>query len=152
MLSLLASAVVTGGDFKLQDVAFLTGSWTAEIWGGVFEEVWLPPKSGTMVSLGRHTTDEKTTFMESAALQKSKDGVWTLYMILGSPANGTKTPIGFELKDFSPGKSVTFVNLKNEFPTHITYSNPGKNKMQCVISGRADGKAESETFDFKRAK
>lgn len=152
MLTLLATTMMVAPDFSLEDASFLTGTWTANIWDGVFEEVWLPPKAGTMVSIGRHTTSEKTTFMESAALQKSKTGVWTLYMILGSPASGPKTPVAFELKESVKGKSVTFFNPKNDFPTHIEYSSSGKNAMNCVISGRADGKEESETFNFSRVK
>jgi len=143
---------MVAADFKPEDASFLAGSWTAEIWGGVFEEVWLAPKADSIIGLGRHSAEGKTTFMENATIQKSKDGAWTLYITLGLDGASSKTPIAFKLQEFVAGKSVTFANLKNEYPTHVAYTNVSKDKMKCVISGRADGKEASDTFNFVRVK
>lgn len=136
----------------IQDFSFLTGTWTAEIWGGIFEETWLAPKGETVVGLGRHTANGKTTFVEFASIERSKDGDWTLFMILGSPKSGQKTPKPFKLSKSVPGKMVEFVDPLNDFPTNIKYEAMGKDKFRCTIYGRADGKKEEEVFNFIRAK
>ncbi|MCE9558277.1 MAG: DUF6265 family protein [Armatimonadetes bacterium] len=135
--------------FRIEDCAFMTGSWEAEIWGGVFEETWLPPGAGTMVGVGRHISAGRTTFVESMTIEFCS-GTWTMFMILGSPSKGDKSPVPFDLLEFVPGESCTFTNLGNDFPTRIKYDRATDGELKCVIFGRSDSAEQSEVFDFRR--
>lgn len=136
-------------DFRIEDCAFMTGSWEAEIWGGVFEETWLPARGDSMVGVGRHVSAGRTTFVESMTIELCS-GKWTMFMILGSPSKRDKSPVPFDLLEFVAGESCTFANPANEFPTHIKYDQAADGELKCVIFGRADGAEQSEVFEFRR--
>ena len=48
----------------LADVAWLTGSWTGEAFGGTFEQVWNPASAGSMVGLFKLMNDGAVNFYE----------------------------------------------------------------------------------------
>ena len=48
----------------LADVAWLTGSWTGEAFGGTFEQVWNPASAGSMVGLFKLMNGGAVNFYE----------------------------------------------------------------------------------------
>jgi hypothetical protein len=46
------------------DVAWLTGSWIGEAFGGSFEEVWNPPSAGSMVGMFKTLDGDNVGFYE----------------------------------------------------------------------------------------
>ena len=46
------------------DVAWLTGSWIGEAFGGSFEEVWNPPSAGSMVGMFKTVDGDDVGFYE----------------------------------------------------------------------------------------
>lgn len=48
----------------LDDVAWLTGSWSGEAFGGSFEEVWNPPSGGSMVGMFKTLNGNSVGFYE----------------------------------------------------------------------------------------
>lgn len=49
---------------KLEDVAWMVGSWTGDAFGGTFEEVWNPASVGSMVGMFKVIGDEAVSFYE----------------------------------------------------------------------------------------
>ncbi len=137
-------------EVKETDFVFLSGSWEAEIWGGVFEETWSIPKGGTMTHMGRHTRDGKTSFIEFASIEQV-EGKWALYIMLGAPSKGAKTPAVFALEKALKG-DITFYSPTNDYPTRIRYQGDGLSSMTATLTGREDGKDKSDIFRFKRKK
>jgi hypothetical protein len=48
----------------LEDVAWLTGSWAGEAFGGAFEQVWNPASAGSMVGLFKLMNGDEVNFYE----------------------------------------------------------------------------------------
>ena len=48
----------------LEDVAWLTGSWAGEAFGGTFEQVWNPASAGSMVGLFKLMNGGEVNFYE----------------------------------------------------------------------------------------
>ena len=134
---------------KIEDFGFLTGTWECSVWEGIFEEVWNTPRGNSITNMGRHFKDGKMTFMEFVSIEQDANGGWGMHMIFGQLQKGEKKPTSFKLDSFKENE-VVFVNLKNDFPTHIKYWKPAENKLNCLISGRADGKEEKTLFEFKK--
>lgn len=132
---------------KIQDLAFMSGAWTCDMWGGKFEEYWTPPAGGAMQGCGRHLSDGKTGFMEFMSIEGTADGL-VMYMMLGAPSKGEKKPVPFKLTSFD-GKTALFENPKNDFPSKIAYVKNGTG-MSCWIEGMQNGKKSKEDFKFKR--
>lgn len=133
-----------------KDFGFLSGSWEAEIWGGVFEETWSVPRAGTLTHMGRHTSDGTTGFLEFASIEK-KDGRWTLFVMLGKPSSGDKKPTPFVLEKATKG-DFTFFSPTNAYPTRIRYQGEGKDTMTATLYGKEDGKDKTDVFNFKKVK
>lgn len=152
MLSIVVSlALATSGSTelktKIEDLAFMSGAWKCEIWGGTFEEYWTPPTSDTMQGCGRHLANGKTGFMEFMSIEYGKEGI-EMHMMLGAPSKGDKKPVPFKLTSFD-GKTALFENPKNDFPSKIAYVKEGTG-MSCWIEGMQNGKKSKEDFKFKR--
>lgn len=150
MLSLILGLTMSNLDApqtRIEDLAWMAGTWSCPKWGGTFEEHWLAPAGGTMQGCGRLLADGKTGFMEFMSIEMS-DGAPTMWMLLGAPSKGEKKGVPFRLKSFD-GKTAMFENPENDFPSKIAYVKEG-NGMSCWISGIEKGKPTREEFAFKR--
>lgn len=130
------------------DLGFVVGHWTAEIWGGTFDEFWGPPAAGTMQGFGRFLSGGKVTFMEFASIEPSENGL-VMYMVLGQPSKGSAKPVPFRLTEFK-GKRATFSNPENDYPTQIIYEPGRAGRLICTLRGKEDGVEKTDVFDFRR--
>ena len=150
LTSLLASFIMSTVPIEpnVEQLAWMAGDWTCEIWGGTFEETWSEPKGGAMQGMGRHLSDGKTTFMEFMSIEQSGETV-TLYMILGAPSKGDKSPVPFKLSGYD-GTRAIFERTEDEYPKRIIYSKPVSGIMLCRIEGIQNGEQTSDEFEFRR--
>ena len=49
---------------RIEDVAWIAGSWQGSAFGGLAEEIWSLPRDGNMMGVYRHTKDGEITFFE----------------------------------------------------------------------------------------
>jgi hypothetical protein len=134
---------------SVDDLAWMTGTWRCEIWGGQFEETWTRPEGGTMMGTGRLIVDGKTTFMEFMSVQPGEDGL-TMWITLGDPAAPERRTVPFRLTEITK-LSATFENPKNEFPSRIRYERRGE-RLYCRIDGKSGDEARMAQFDFRPAR
>jgi hypothetical protein len=134
---------------KVEDIAWMAGTWQAVIWGGVFEEFWTPPNGGTMLGVGRHLDNGKTHFIEFMSVEPSAEGL-TMWMMVGSPSRGSQKIVPFFLADLT-SHSAIFENKEHDFPSKISYTRLEEGKMQCVIEGAKSGESCREEFNFVRS-
>jgi hypothetical protein len=134
---------------KIADLAFMSGTWTCQVWGGTFQESWSTPAGGTMQGYGRHIAGGKVGFMEFMSIETRPEGL-VMYMVLDAPSKGEKKPVPFKLSSFD-GKTALFENPKNDFPSKICYVKTPAG-MKCWIEGMQGGKKSREDFAFKRVK
>ena len=131
----------------IDDLRWMAGNWTCEIWGGTFEETWFLPAGGTMQGMGRHLSEGTTGFMEFMSIEPDPNGL-TMWMLLGAPSKGDKKPIGFRATKVSKNESV-WENPANKSPQVIHYRNIDETEMVCEL--KAPGE-ETQIFRFKRIK
>jgi hypothetical protein len=133
---------------NIDDLRWMAGSWTCEIWGGTFEEVWLLPAGRTMQGVGRHLSGGKTGFMEFMSIEPTPDGGLTMWMVLGAPSKGEKKPVPFKATKVDAKESV-WENPENDSPNAIHYSRGDDEDMVCRL--KSSGKPD-EVFRFVRSK
>ena len=127
---------------------WMSGSWECEIWGGRFEEHWMPPKCGTMQGVGRFEKDGKIEFMEFMSIEGSSEAL-TLYMILGAPSKGDKSPVAFRLSELDRAHAC-FERSDDDYPKRIVYTKGVSGAMLCRIDGDQDGEPTCDDFEFQR--
>lgn len=131
----------------VENLEWMSGAWGCEVWGGRFEEQWMPPKCGTMQGVGRFEKNGKVEFMEFMSIELFGDTV-TLFMILGAPSIGDKIPVPFKLSDYD-GTRACFERPDNDYPKRIIYSKPVAGTMLCRIEGIQDGEETFDEFEFR---
>lgn len=104
-----------------------------------------------MQAMGRHIADGKTGMMEFLSLELA-DGKVAMFIAVGSLSKAPKPPERFDLIKLD-GKTAVFGRDKeNDFPKTITYSLKSADAMECVLTGRQDGKDQRADFHFVRQK
>jgi hypothetical protein len=151
MLSALVLSVAMAQTPKVEDLAWLAGNWSCEIWGGTFEENWSKPSGGTMQAMGRHIADGKTGMMEFLSLELV-GGKVAMFIAVGTLSKGPQPPDRFDLIKLD-GKSAVFEREKeDDFPKTISYTLKSADAMDCVLTGSQNGKEQRADFHFVRQK
>ena len=119
-------------DAQIEQLAWLSGSWTGETESGfVTEEHWIEPKGGMMLAVNRTSKNGRAQF-EFLRIQE-KNGSLSL---LASP--GGRPTIEFKLLELQQEK-VVFANPKHDFPQKITYRRDGTSlhvQIEAVDNGQ----------------
>jgi hypothetical protein len=132
----------------VEQLVWMTGSWQCEVRGGIWQEHWAEPRAGTMQGMARHFKDDETGFMEFLSIESSDHGL-TLWVIIGAPSKGEKTPASFRLTQMD-GQRAVFEDPNRDFPNKVTYSKAGAEGMQCLVQGVKNGVDITEEFNFQR--
>jgi hypothetical protein len=135
---------------ELQELAWMSGHWSAPIWGGTFEEVWLPPSGNVMVGAGRHVGGDGMPFVEYLSIEENPEqhGI-TMWVQLGRLSKDWAKKVAFRLIA-ADASSAVFENPQNQFPSRITYRLAGTGQMHCRIEGSREGEAVADDFHFTR--
>lgn len=137
-------------DAKADDLAWMTGRWEAQKWGGVFEETWSTPRGGTMLGHGRLIRENATAFMEAMSIEKPKGGILTMYIRTGKLSDSEAKITPFVLSEIGKERAV-FVCNDHGFPDRIEYVRKGV-ALTVTLTGKENNTPQKEVFDFKRAK
>ena len=128
---------------KIEDLAFLAGSWVAEAGAVRVEEEWLCPSADTMIGMGR-TTDVasgKTVFFEYLRIEKRPDGL----VYVAQPKGGPATE--FRLVRLEAGTAV-FENPAHDFPKRVVYARRADGGLTARVEGDAAKPEQAEEFRY----
>jgi ketosteroid isomerase-like protein len=132
------SVSVTGGVLQgNQPLDWMAGHWCTDSGGNSVEEVWLPPRGGVLVGLGRTHTTDRTVGFEFLRIATVEGVQNYIAQPGGRPATHFARTAGGE--DW-----VRFENPEHDFPRRIEYrrdrdrlyaevAGPGNNGVEAVI-------------------
>jgi hypothetical protein len=129
--AVLAAAAAEGGAARLEDLAWMAGSWAVEEGDTRSEEHWTRPAGGLMLGVHRDVRGERARF-EFLRIVAGEDGI----VYLASPQGREPTP--FPLAESSPGRAV-FANPDHDFPQRILYWRAGED-LCAAVEGTLDGR------------
>jgi hypothetical protein len=124
---------------KLEQVAWMAGTWRGVTDGVKQEELWMAPAGGLMLGLHRDVMPAGVSF-EYLRLEQDREGV----VYQASPGGAPPTP--FRLVEASPTRAV-FANPEHDFPKRIIYTLKG-DELTARIEG--DG-PEGMQWTWKRS-
>lgn len=146
----VSSAFTSGSSASIMDLGWMAGSWTCEVWGGTFEETWLPPIGGTIQGTGRFVNDSKVVFMEFMTLEKGPTDKLQFFVLNHRLSEGKSEAEPFDVEELTKDR-VKFTRDGDDFPQTITYKKT-KSGMFCRIEGIQKGKPAHTDFNFVRLK
>jgi hypothetical protein len=134
-----------GSEINLESLSWLVGSWKANAFGGVCEEVWSPPSAGTMTGTFKLVVDGKVSFYE-LFIMTIENGGPTLHL---KHFNADLT--GWEEKD----EVITFAFIEmtdNELRLDgLTYRSISADSLQIELQMKgSDGKVRTQMFNCWR--
>lgn len=126
---------------RVDDLAWMTGTWesaTGERW---IEETWSAPRGGTMIGFTRHGVGDALHEFEFGLLQAGEDGIVTYFaQPQGRPA------VPFRLAPSAANEAV-FENPEHDFPQRIRYRRDGETMVASISA--IDGSHEM-SWTFRR--
>lgn len=139
-----ASAAAEGPAARIEQLAFMAGTWGGPA-GAVaeVEEVWLEPKGGLMLGLGRTVKDGKA--VEFEFLRIEQQGETLVY--LASPGGKPATPFPLAALDAT---SAAFESAL-EFPRRVSYRKNPDGTLTARIEGVRNGKPAAREWTWRRA-
>lgn len=125
---------------SLDQLSWMTGSWTSGPGARETEEHWTAPKGGSMIGMSRTVKGDTMVEFEFLRIEARPDGIF----YLASPGGRPATP--FRLKESSKEKAV-FENPEHDFPQRILYWR--KEASLCArIEGTRNGKPAGQEWCF----
>jgi len=131
----------------LSDVAWLAGHWVGPALGGEAEEIWSPPKAGSMMGMYRLVRDDKVVFYELQALVHESDSLILRLKHFNSDLTGweeKQQTVDFRLVSLGEGV-VQFEGMS------FHREGDGKLTVYLAIEGK-DGSLHEEVFRYARAR
>lgn len=113
LLLLLASCALARQP-SVDDLAWISGHWSATIGDSEVEEIWLAPRGNLMTGMSRTVKKDGRVAFEFVRIAKTEDGIAYLAQPSGRP------PTAFKLVESKHGRAV-FTNPEHDFPKRIVY-------------------------------
>ena len=136
---LLAAAPPAPASARVDDLAWMAGSWMQEKDGRWTEEYWTVPRGGVMLGASRSGRDGTLREFEYLRVQVDANGAISYIAQPGGAA-----PVAFRLAQHD-GANATFENAAHDYPQRIRYVREG-DTLTATISAIDGSKAISWTF------
>lgn len=131
----LASPVMGEGNVPTESLDWMAGQWCADSSGTSVEEVWLPPRGGVLVGLGRTHSADGTVGFEFLRIAVEND----VQNYIAQP--GGDPPTYFARTDGGENW-VRFENPEHDFPQRIEYRRDG-DKLYAEVAGPGNNGVEA---------
>lgn len=130
---------------KLENIAWLSGTWYGEAFGGQTEEIWSAPSGGSMMASFKLINDGKVTFYEIEVIREIENTLILQLKHFGPDLKGWETKdetVDFPLKEITKTK-VVFEGM--------TFEKVSDNEMDIYVDIKNDdGNVEVVKFNYKK--
>lgn len=131
---------------RLENIAWIAGTWHGEAFGGITEEIWSEPSGGSMMATFKLINDGKVTFYEIEVIREIENTLILQLKHFGPDLKGWETKdetVDFPLKEITKTK-VVFEGM--------TFEKISANEMDIYVDIKNDdGKVEIVKFNYKKA-
>ena len=120
---------------RLEDLAWLAGSWSGDILGAGastrFETHYTTPQGGVILGASKaFTKDGKLTWYEFERFEVHDGGL----QVVPHP-NGTAS-VPFALVEYDPAaKRAVFANPQHDYPNRLTYQRIAEDRLLILVAG-----------------
>jgi len=136
----------TSPQATLSDVAWITGSWEGEAFGGQVQEVWAPPLGDSMMCAFKLVVDGKVEFYELCQIREESGSL----VLRLKHFNGDLK--GWEEKDETVDFKLVKVEKDIVYFDGFTVERVSKDKINMHVMIGEAGEESEVTFNYSRAK
>jgi len=142
---LLPGSVAMNENWKIEDLAWISGDWETTSGPLQIEEHWTRVAGGSMIGMGRTVAKGRTVFFEYLRIESRADGIY--YVAHPKARPGTD----FKLVRVE-GQSATFENLAHDFPKRLIYRKNADGSLTTRVEGDGTEKEKPEEFRLRPMK
>ncbi len=137
----------------VEDLAWMSGRWQGQIFGGPIDEHWQAPSSGVMMGMSRLGADRERCMYEFMLIEEH-DGAPTMFLRHFRQHLSTREtePMAYRLVELSGKKAIFESADKSHSFTRITYELEKKKSMLVVLEGERGGKPTRVESRMERGK
>ena len=137
---------------KLEDVAWLAGSWHGDGLGGAIEEHWTAASGGTMVGMFRLVVEGQIRVIEYVMITQEEDRIAYRFKHFRPDYTTWEAdrPLEFTLISATPTEAVFHSEVPDQHaPRRITYRLVDERELAVVVTGSDDGGQLTESFEVR---
>ncbi|MCC1485001.1 DUF6265 family protein [Winogradskyella immobilis] len=132
-------------EHKLENIAWISGTWHGEAFGGITEEIWSKPSGGSMMASFKLIADGKIVFYEIEVIREVNNTLMLQLKHFNNDLKGWETKdetVDFPLKEITQNK-VVFEGM--------IFEKVSANEMNIYVDIKdKDGKIEIVKFNYKK--
>lgn len=130
---------------KLENIAWISGNWKGEAFGGQTEENWSKPSGDSMMAAFKLINNGKVTFYEIEIIREVNN---TLILQLKHFGGDLK---GWETKDETVDFPLKYITENKVVFEGMTFEKVSKNEMNVYVDIKNDkGEIENLKFNYKK--
>ncbi len=129
---------------KLENIAWISGTWHGEAFGGITEEIWSEPSGGSMMATFKLINDENVAFYEIEIIREIENSLILQLKHFGPHLKGWEKQA--ETVDF-PLKYITRNTVAFE---GMTFERVSENEMNVYVATKDHKTTKTVTFNYKR--
>ncbi|WP_323788007.1 DUF6265 family protein [Psychroserpens sp.] len=130
---------------KLENCAWIAGNWKGEAFGGITEENWSEPSSGSMMATFKLINNGKVSFYEIEIIREVEN---TLVLQLKHFDNDLK---GWETKNETVDFPLKEITVNRVVFEGMTFEKVSDNEMNVFVDIKTDsGEVEIVKFNYKK--
>lgn len=130
---------------KLENIAWIAGTWHGEAFGGITEEIWSEPSGGSMMATFKLIVEGKVQFYEIEVIREIEDSLILQLKHFDSNLKGWETKnetVDFPLIEITETK-VVFEGM--------TFEKVSSNEMNVYVDiENENGSVETVKFNYKK--
>ncbi len=130
---------------KLENIAWIAGTWHGEAFGGITEEIWSEPSGGSMMASFKLINEGKVTFYEIEVIREIENSLILQLKHFGPDLKGWETKdetIDFPLIEITEDK-VVFEGM--------TFEKVSDDAMTVYVDIKESGETETVKFNYRKA-
>jgi len=129
----------------LNDVAWISGTWKGEAFGGKTEEIWSKPFGNSMMASFKLIVNDKVQFYEIEIIRQVKESL----ILQLKHFNGDLK--GWETKDETVDFPLVKITKNNIYFDGMTFEKVDDNEMNVyVLMHKKDGSTNEMKFNYKK--
>jgi hypothetical protein len=129
----------------LENIAWISGNWKGEAFGGITEENWSEPSGGSMMAAFKLITDGEVSFYEIEIIREIENSLVLQLKHFHGNLKGWETKdetVDFPLKEITEGR-VVFEGM--------TFERVSENEMNVYVDmHQKDGSTETVKFNYTK--
>lgn len=130
---------------KISDVAWISGTWKGEAFGGITEEIWSEPMGDSMMASFKLVADGKVQFYEIEIIRELKESL----ILQLKHFNGDLK--GWETKDETVDFPLVKITKNNTYFDGMTFEKISDTEMNVyVLMHEKNGTTNEIKFNYKR--